>query len=339
MFSIDGLVSGLDTTSIIEGLVSLQASQVDRLSVRKNNLLTQQTSFNGIEARLLSLRSTMGKLNRQTSSVFQTKSGTSSDESILTVNATSKATEGSFVLRVNSLAKAHQIGSQGFDSDSTAISQGTISFQVGDHPATTITIDQNNNTVDALVNAINTQSDDVSATIVHDQVNNADRILLTSKHTGASNQIIVTNNLAAGSGDVVRPDFTGDAIQEATNATIQLGSGPGAITAEYETNRVEGLIQNVTLDLISADAGRDITVNITRDTEAAKTAIQDFVDEYNALISFIDDSTRLQLRNQCCQPIGREPKCFKYQKQTRRVGDKYGSGTGFVIKPVFPTRN
>ena len=44
MFSIDGLVSGLDTSSIIEGLVSLQASQVDRLNGRKDEILVQQTA-------------------------------------------------------------------------------------------------------------------------------------------------------------------------------------------------------------------------------------------------------------------------------------------------------
>ena len=48
MFSIDGLVSGLDTTSIIEGLVSLQKSQVDRLNVKKSEILTEQAAFQGV---------------------------------------------------------------------------------------------------------------------------------------------------------------------------------------------------------------------------------------------------------------------------------------------------
>ena len=52
MFSIDGLVSGLDTTSIIEGLVSIQQNQVDRLNVRKSEIFTRQTAFQGVEARV-----------------------------------------------------------------------------------------------------------------------------------------------------------------------------------------------------------------------------------------------------------------------------------------------
>ena len=234
----------------------------------------------------------MGRLNRSTSSVFETSAATSSDESSLKVNAGNNAAEGSYSVRVNALAKAHQIGSQGFDSNTTSITQGTIAFQVGDRPATVITIDESNNTISGMVSAINSQSDDVSASIVHDQANNADRILLTSKHTGASNEISITNNLGAASGNAVRPDFAGDAIQEASNAAIQLGSGPGAIVAEYDTNSVEGLIENVTLDLAIADPDKDITINVSRDTEAATQAIQGFVDEYNSLISYLDEQTQ-----------------------------------------------
>ncbi len=303
MFSIDGLVSGLDTTSIIEGLVSLQQSQVDRLNSRKDEILVKQTAFQGIEARLLSLRSTMGRLNRSTGSVFETSSATSSHESILTVSAGNNAAEATYVVKVNSLAKGHQIGSQGVDSDSTSITQGTIAFQVGDRPATTITIDESNNTISGLVDAINLQSDDVSASIIHDQANSSDRILLTSRHTGAANDIVVTNNLGAASGNLVRPDFSGEPIQAASNASIQLGSGPGAITAEFESNVVDGLIDNVTLNLASVDLNQEVTINVAHDTEAARTAIEDFVDEYNSLISYIDDQTRFNPETNVASPL------------------------------------
>ena len=204
MFSIDGLVSGLDTASIIEGLVALQDSQVERLTSKKTEIQVQQQAFSGVEARLLSLRSKMSQLNRSTSSVFEFRSSTSSDESLIVATPGNNAAEGSYNLRVTSRAKAHQIGSQGFDSTSTSITEGTISFQVGDRPATEITVDSTNNNVSGLVQAINEQSDDISAAIVHDQATNSDRILLSSKHTGASNEITVTNNLAATSGDIVR---------------------------------------------------------------------------------------------------------------------------------------
>ena len=303
MFSIDGLVSGLDTTSIIEGLVSLQKSQVDRLNVKKSEILTEQAAFQGVEARLLSLKSSMSRLNRSTGSVFDQTTASSSDESILTVTSESKAIPGSYNVRVNSLARAHQIGSQGFSDPSTTISTGTISFQVGDRSATEITIDTSNNTVDGLVNAINTQSDDVSASIVYDQGNSAHRILLTSKYTGEANEINVTNNLITPTGSEVLPDFSGAAIQDATNAQLQLGSGAGAIVAEYDSNVIDGLIDNVTLNLESADASKDINLKVTRDTESAKIAIEGFVENYNSMIQYIDDQTAFNTSTNTASPL------------------------------------
>jgi flagellar hook-associated protein 2 len=303
MFSIDGLVSGLDTTSIIEGLVSLQKSQVDRLNVKKSEILTEQAAFQGVEARLLSLKSSMSRLNRSTGSVFDQTTASSSDESILTVTSESKAIPGSYNVRVNSLARAHQIGSQGFSDPSTTISTGTISFQVGDRSATEITIDTSNNTVDGLVNAINTQSDDVSASIVYDQGNSAHRILLTSKYTGEANEISVTNNLITPTGSEVLPDFSGAAIQDATNAQLQLGSGAGAIVAEYDSNVIDGLIDNVTLNLESADASKDINLKVTRDTESAKIAIEGFVENYNSMIQYIDDQTAFNTSTNTASPL------------------------------------
>ncbi|MDE0934648.1 MAG: flagellar filament capping protein FliD [Mariniblastus sp.] len=303
MFSIDGLVSGLDTTSIIEGLVSLQQSQVDRLTVKKNKILTEQAAFQGVEARLLSLKSSMSLLNRSTGSVFDQTTASSSDESILTVTSESKAIPGTYNVRVNSLARAHQIGSQGFNDPSTTISTGTISFQVGDRSVTDITVDNSNNTVAGLVDAINTQSADVSASIVFDQANSAHRILLSSKYSGEANQINVTNNLITPTGSEVLPDFSGAAIQDATNAELQLGSGAGAIVAEYDSNVIDGLIENVTLNLESADVSKDINIKVTRDTAAAKTSITGFVESYNSMIQYIDDQTAFNTANNTASPL------------------------------------
>ena len=43
MLSIDGLVTGLDTTSIIEGLLEIQQQQIDKLQNREDGFAQQQT--------------------------------------------------------------------------------------------------------------------------------------------------------------------------------------------------------------------------------------------------------------------------------------------------------
>jgi flagellar hook-associated protein 2 len=302
MFSIDGLISGLNTESIIEGLISIQNRKVDGFKSRKAGVLVKQQSLQGVEARLLSFRAKLAQLNRSTNSLFESRQVQSSHPELVTSTASNQAVEGSYSIRVMSLAAAHQIGSNGFSSSTDAITTGNLRLQVGDRPPATITVDGSNNSVAGLVQAINAQSQDVSATIIRDQASGTDRILLTSKHTGSDNSISIVNNLATVPG-VARPDFSGTPIQSASNAVVQFGSGAGAIVTEFATNRVETLIQGVTLDLKSANVSQDITISVSRNTESAQNAIKEFVEEYNSLVTFINDQTRFNPETQLASPL------------------------------------
>ncbi len=303
MFSVDGLISGLNTETIINGLVDLQKNQVDRLTFRKSEIQFQQQAMQGVETRLFSLRAQMVKLNRSSNSAFSARAVKSSKEDIVSATASSNASVGTYNIRVTSRAAAQQLGSTQFNDSAQEITTGSFSIQVGDRPAVAITIDSSNNSVAGLVQAINTQSQDVSAAIVRDSANGTQRILLTSNHSGAANQITIDNQLGTPSGNAIRPDFSGVPIQEATNAIVQIGSGPGAITSEFESNQVDGLIEGVVLDLLSVDANQDVTITVSRDLEAVKTDIQDFVDSYNSLMDFIDEKSKFDTATQTAGPL------------------------------------
>ena len=299
MFSIDGIVSGFDTTSIIEGLLQFQQTQLDVFNARKVEITTRQSAFGGIEGQLLSLRSALGKLNRS-SSVFDATNATSSNEDILTVSADSSAFNASYSLTVSQLASAHQIGSQGFASETAEIGTGDFSVRVGNNDETTVQIDETNNTLEGLVTAINEQSGDVSASIVFDQAADSYRVLLTSSETGESNTISVTSNLAGGDSptfDLANP------VQAAQDAQVTLGSGPGAITASYSTNQIDGLISGVTIDLNSANENEAVTINVEADTGAVEEAIEDFVSAYNSVIDFIDAQTAFDPETNIASPL------------------------------------
>ena len=301
MFSIDGLVSGFETSTIIESLLGFQQAQIDTFNSRKAEIATEQTSFKGVEAQLLTLKGSLGQLNRTRNSVFDVSAAVSSNEDILTVAADSGASPSVYQLSVESLATAHQVASQGLASASEQIATGDLTFKVGDRAAQTISIDQSNNTLPGLVTTINEQLKDVSASVIYDQASDTHRILLSSKHTGADNQITVTSGQDAGTGVV--PDFSGPAIQEAANAVIQLGSGPGALTTEYATNQIDGLIDGVTIDLKSASPGTTVTIDVSKDNTAAREAIENFVTDFNAVIEFIEAQTRFNPDTNQASPL------------------------------------
>lgn len=293
MFSIDGLITGLDTSSIIEGLLSLQQSRVDQLNLRKQEVIGEQSAFKGIEAELLGLSSALGSLSRSVDNVLDQRTATASDEELVSAAATDKAAVGVHNIRVDALARAHQIASQGYASSESLMTEGSLTIQVGNGTAPTITVDSTDNTLQGLADAINASDAEVAASIINDGSGSTPyRLLLTSDNTGAANAINITNNLAASSGDAVRPDFSGTAVQAASDASVTIGSGAGAITIQNATNEIDGLITGVTLKLLAADTNKDVTITVSDDVESARMAIEDFVGAYNGLMSYIDNQVR-----------------------------------------------
>ena len=292
MFSIDGLVSGLDTSSIIEGLLSIQQGQLDRFNFRKQEIQLKQAAFQGIEANLLSLQSSLKQLTSFTNNIFAVNQVTSSNETVLQASASESANPGTFQFRVTQLARAEQIASQAYASTESLISQGTISFSVGNGPTVDVEISNENNTVQGLVDAVNNASQDISASVVSD--GGGVRILLTSAHSGAANTINIANGLSPKGPGQVTPDFTGPAVQSAADSVIQLGSGTGAITIQNPTNVVEDVIPGVTLNLVNEDPDELVTLSIDRDVQPAREAIQGFVETYNNVLAYIDEQTQYE---------------------------------------------
>ena len=297
MPSIDGLITGIDSASIIEDLLAIQQRQIDSLTKKKDKILSKKTAVQGIEARLLSFRSIAAQLGRTQNSVLNSRTVSVSDDTLVSATATDKAAVGVYQIRVNSLASAHQIAAQGYADVDSEVTQGTLDLRVGSGPVTTITVNGTNNTLQGVADAINSSNSNVTAAIVHDSTGGATpyRLILTSKRSGAANAISVTNNLAASSGGATQLAFDlVNPVEEAADASVSLGSGPGAITVTSESNRIENLLGGVTLDLLDADPARQITLKVAQNTESAVASIEEFVDGFNTLMEFIDDQVRFE---------------------------------------------
>ncbi len=295
MPTIDGLITGLDTTSIVEGLLAVQQSRIDRINLRRQDVATEQTAFKTIEANLLGLQGSLNRLLRTTNGVFQSKLATSSDEEAVLVAAAEDAAPGVYRLRVTQLALSHQVASGGFASASAEITTGNFDIRVGNGELTSIVIDGSNNTVQGLVDGINNLSDDVTAAVINDGSggSTAFRILLSSNKTGAVNTISITNGLGPTAPPAEKPvfDFV-TPVQAATNAEVQIGEGAGAILAQSDENRFDDMIQGINLDVLRADVNNEITITVSEDTAAVKEAVEDFVDAYNGVIEFINARSR-----------------------------------------------
>jgi flagellar hook-associated protein 2 len=75
------------------------------------------------------------------------------------------------------------------------------------------------------------------------------------------------------------------------NARFQINNGP---VIESTSNKVSDSvtgIKDVTLNLLNASDGNNITVTIQQDTEKLTSAIEKFVNDFNTVISYIDEMT------------------------------------------------
>ena len=292
---IDGVVSGLNTDSIVTGLLNIQKQQLDRMALRKNVIQQRQAAFKTIEAKVLSLRADAGVLSRNANNPLTRQSVTTSDEKAIIATATSSAAAGVYRLTVNSTAQTHQIASQGLADADSQITQGTFEVRLGAGEPKSITIDGNNDTLSGLAAAINSAGTGVSASIVQDSSGGTTpfRLLLTSSRSGTSNEIKVTNSLGVSTGTAIRPeiDFL-TPVQTASDARVTLGSGAGAISVTSSTNQFKDAIGGVRFDLLQANSGDVVSLTVAKDNIAAVTAVESFVESFNDVVQYVDDNSK-----------------------------------------------
>jgi flagellar hook-associated protein 2 len=195
--AIDGIISGMNTTNIIDTIIAFEHKQVDLYTARQAEQTNKMTSWKSIEALLVGFKAQATLLANN--DLWYAKSVTSSDEDILTATTSTDAAAGNYFLTVSQLATHHQIASQGFNITSQSVGSGTFQIKLGSGATTILNIDSSNNTLTGLKDAINNSSAGVTATIVSDgSYSNPYRLILTAKESGVSNKISITTNLSGG---------------------------------------------------------------------------------------------------------------------------------------------
>ncbi len=193
--SIDGLSSGLNTTEIIDALLKAERQPAVLMETEQTEKTNIVTALKALQAKLLALNTTAGRLAQR--AAFDSYSVNVSDDSYLTASASGRVATGSYDLQVQSVARNHQIASQGFADQSQALlGTGSITVSVGSGSPRTITIDSSNNSLTGVARAINNARIGVTASVVNDgSSSNPYRLILTSSKTGLSSKISFSASL------------------------------------------------------------------------------------------------------------------------------------------------
>ena len=317
--TVAGIGSGLDVNSLLEQIVEAERTPTEnRLNVKEAELQAELTAFGTVKGAVSSFQSSLARLKDP--AFFSSSEVSVSNTDILTANSTSVAEAGDYAVEVNSLAQAHTLASIAFDSLDEVIGNGTLTFNFGttdydpgtdyqtgddsyngftanpDRASQSVVIDNTNNTITGIRDAINEADIGVSATIVDD--GSGYRLLLTSEQ-GADNSLQVSvNEGGAAAGNI---DMSGLSVlafnASATNAEQTQQAQDALITVNglsirRDTNTVTGAIHGVTLNLQDAEPGQTVQVSVdSNNIEEAQTNISAFVDAFNELAGTLNSLT------------------------------------------------
>ena len=297
-----GSFSGLDTAAIIEASLAVKRIPIDRLENKISITDTRIAAFNEFKTLLSSLQSAVNGLRNPPGSagvlnnVFEQKSAfVSSNTStpateVLGATATNAAQAGKYQIEVLQIAQAHKVSGSTL-ADVTTDLGATETLTIGLAGGTTATVDVTADmSASEVVFAINAVAGTTGVRASALKIADGDyRIVFTAEETNKAIQI--TGNGATLDALGVSADngatFTTE-LQVYQPAQLRLDDI--ATIIERDSNEIDDLIDNVTLDLYKADDpinGTKITLEIENDLAAAKTQIETFVTAYNDVKSFL----------------------------------------------------
>lgn len=288
--SINGIISGLSTDEIVSKIMENARRPVDLLMKKQADLTQKLAAWQEFNTRLLALQTTASSLAN--AATFASNSVTSSDENILSGTAAATAAQGTYYIKVESKAQTQQLASQGFANVTDAVGTGTVRISILDGTAFDVKIDASNNSLQGLRDAINKAGKGVTAVIVNNgDAENPYQLLVTTNGSGTGHAMSIdTSGLTGGTQPLID-----QVVQEATDATLTLGSGAGQIRVTKSTNTITDLIPGVTLNIKNADPTKTITLEIATDISAIQKNVGDFVTQYNNAIDFLNSQFRFDM--------------------------------------------
>ncbi len=302
-----GLVSGFDTTSMVESLMQVEQLKVDKVQQQKIKVQWQKEAYVEVSDRysdfILKMRDTFG-ISNSISSHGLTRPSTmnnlswvnkanSSNSNILEAKVLSEAKPGKYEVKVNQLADNFKTASAANVSKNK--DGANLSEQLGLDPDLDIDLEISNGkdtitikgqakdlTMDELVKQINSLSG-VSAS--YDK--SIDRFFIQTTETGADHQLTIKDNTGKNGEEMLKALKLDSSIKSGQtytgqNAKIDFN---GAKDIEFSSNTFH--LQGIEFSLKNSDVNETVTVNVETDVDAVVDKVKTFVDEYNKLITDI----------------------------------------------------
>ncbi|MGY1660061.1 flagellar filament capping protein FliD [Geodermatophilus sp. SYSU D00705] len=263
-----GLVSGMDTASLIDQLMAVEANPQTLLRQKLTASKADADAYRAVNTKFDALRTAAEALTKATTwgAVKATSSGGG-----VTATATAGATAGSLTFTVASLAANHAILSDKSWAAPTDTYDLTLPVTITNTATGTsqaISLPASATLAD-VVSAINGQAKGVTALAV--STTTGFRLQLTSTATGDGSRF----SMGAGF----------QAFSTGTDARLTVGNGTVGYDVKSPTNTFTNALPGTTLSV--TQTGGPVTVSVTSDPEAVATGVQGLVKAANDVLTTI----------------------------------------------------
>ena len=266
--SFSGLISGLNTTSIISALLQVDQQPIAQLQSQEATIKTTQAAMLQLQSLVSALGTDLSNLSKL--STFNTLAGSSSDSTVATLTTSSGSAAGTYQLAVSQLAAANKIASAGQSGVSTALNlAGTI--VVGGHAVDIA----NSDSLTTIAQKINSTNSGITASLISGSGATGSYLTLTNGVSGAANTIQVVDlsgtvaqslGLIGGTSSVRSPIPNGAQSTAFSSQNVSLGSLLQASAPPAGSFTINGVS-------VSADFNTDSLSSIASAINAASAGV------------------------------------------------------------------
>ena len=279
---IDGLISGLNTTDLINQLMQVEAAPQTALKTKQSETNKLITALQALNSKVASLKDAAAKAADAES--WTTYTATSSSDSV-TVSADASALPSTLSFTVDSLA-SRQVSLTDPFTDLTDLVPPGSPLTITRDDGTTTEITPDGDGVTDLVKAINAADAGVKAVVVN--VGGQQRLQLTGTETGA------THGFQVSVGSVADGTATPLALTDtstAQDAVVTLWPGSGAAQqVTSASNTFSDVLDGVTFT-VSKVTSDPVELTVDVDTAAVAKLGTDLIDNLNLVLSEIGSQT------------------------------------------------
>ncbi len=279
-----GVGSGLDLSTLLDGLRTSEESVLSTITQRKSTENARLSAYGQLSSAIEKLQTAAKAFEGDTT--FGQYTATQTGESF-SASASSSAVAGSYRIKVESLASTQTLIADGVADKAAANGTGgVVKFTLKNGEVKTLDLTGKGTSLQDIAKAINADKElGLSASIMNDGSGTPFRLMISTTATGtqaAVSDITVENNAELGA----LLNKTGMTEQAASDAVIHVNG----IKVTQATNKLEDVIQGVTLNLNKADTTEQ-TLTVSRNDDKTKAAINEFITAYNNVQKFIKSST------------------------------------------------